>query len=272
MARYLLEASPVPLHHQVYLDLRAALDEGDWKPGDRIPTERELASRYGVSVITVRHALGDLTRERRLERARGKGTFVTPPPVELDLGGTTSFMEEIRRHGRQGQTTVVESETRAADPHVAGALRLDAGDAVHYLERLRLADRVALLLEQAFLPAARFPRLLDHDFARDSLYETLQRAYATRVTRAREAIEPVLLLPREARLLGQPTERPALFVEGIAFDEAGRPVEFSRSYVRGDRTRFFVERTVVRDRQRPAVGLTPPDASLGIDPGGGAPG
>jgi GntR family transcriptional regulator len=66
------------------------------------------------------------------------------------------------------------------------------------------------------------------------------------VTRAREALEPVLLRAREARLLGVPTGRPALLVEGLAFSDDGAAVEFSRTYVRGDRTRYFVERVVAR--------------------------
>ena len=54
MARYRLELGPIPLHHQVYLDLKAALDAGEWAAGDRLPTERDLAGRYGCSLITVR--------------------------------------------------------------------------------------------------------------------------------------------------------------------------------------------------------------------------
>jgi GntR family transcriptional regulator len=97
MARFRLLAGPVPLHHQVYLDLRAAFDAGEWQPGDQLPPERELAARYGCSLITVRRALGDLARERRLERTRGRGTFVTRPPIDLDLDGPLSFAEELQR-------------------------------------------------------------------------------------------------------------------------------------------------------------------------------
>jgi GntR family transcriptional regulator len=76
MARFRLVVGPVPLHHQVYLDLSSAMDDGEWKPGDRLPTERELAERYGCSLITVRRALSELVREGRIERTRGRGTFV----------------------------------------------------------------------------------------------------------------------------------------------------------------------------------------------------
>jgi GntR family transcriptional regulator len=251
MARFRLLAGPVPLHHQVYLDLRAALDAGEWRPGDRLPPERELAERYGCSLITVRRALGDLARERRLERTRGRGTFVSRPPIDLDLDGTLSFTEELQHLGHDPSTRVVTARTLPAELAVAEALEIAVGASVVHLERLRMADGEPLLLEQVFLPEARFPGLLASDLEHGSLYELLTERYDTQVVRAREALEPISLRPREAQLLGVEPHRPALLIEGLAFDRSGRPVEFARSYVRGDRTRYYVERVVVRSGMRP---------------------
>ena len=250
MARFRLLAGPVPLHHQVYLDLRAALEAGEWRPGDRLPPERELAERYGCSLFTVRRALGDLTRERRLERTRGRGTFVTRPPIDLDLDGSMSFTEEVQQLGHDPATRVVTARTVAADAAVAEALDIAIGASVVHLERLRMADGEPLLLEQVFLPEARFPGLLAGDLERGSLYELLGERYDTRVVRARESLEPIALPQREANLLGVEPHRPALRIEGLAYDRSGRPVEFARSYVRGDRTRYYVERVVVRSNPR----------------------
>ena len=179
MARFRLLAGPVPLHHQVYLDLRAALEAGEWRPGDRLPPERELAERYGCSLITVRRALGDLARERRLERTRGRGTFVTRPPIDLDLDGSMSFTEEVQQLGHDPATRVVIARTVAADAAVAEALEIAVGASVVHLERLRMADGEPLLLEQVFLPEARFPGLLASDLERGSLYELLDERYDT---------------------------------------------------------------------------------------------
>jgi GntR family transcriptional regulator len=99
MARFRLELGPIPLHHQVYLDLKAALDGREWVPGDRMPTERDLAARYGCSLITIRRALSELVRESRLERTRGRGTFVLPPRFDVDFAGTLSFTEEMQTRG-----------------------------------------------------------------------------------------------------------------------------------------------------------------------------
>ena len=252
MARFRLELGPVPLHHQVYLDLKAALDEAEWAPGSQLPPERELARRYGCSLITVRRALDELSREKRLERSRGRGTFVLAPVIKRALDGEMSFTEEMQRRGLDPETRLLAARSEAASETVAAALNLRPGSPTLYLERLRIANATPLLLEMVHLPAERFPGLLASDLEHNSLYELLTTRYGTPVTRAREALEPVHLPPREARLLGLKPRALALLVEGIAYTSDGTPVEFGRTYVRGDHTRYYIERVVVRAQERVA--------------------
>jgi GntR family transcriptional regulator len=246
MARFQLERGPIPLHHQVFRDLRAALDANEWGPGDRMPTERELAGRYGCSLITVRHALGELVREGRIERTRGRGTFVLQPRIDRDIAGSMSFSEEMQRRGLDPATRLVTGRIEPAGDTVATTLEIAADAPVVYLERVRLGGGEPLILEQARLPAERFPGLLAFDLERRSLYDILSERYATRIVRARESVEPVILRAREAKLLDLPTRPLALRIDGVAFAADGSPVETARSYVRGDRTRYYLERDVVR--------------------------
>jgi GntR family transcriptional regulator len=246
MARYRLEAGPIPLHHQVYLDLTAMLDAGAWHDGDRLPTERELAERYGCSLITVRHALGELAREGRIERTRGRGTHVLRQRIDHDFAASLSFAEQMRQHGLNARTQVVTARTEPAGEGVARALEIEAGRPTFYLERLRMAGDEPLILEQVHLSADRFPGLLEHDLEHGSLYGLLDEVYRTHISRIAEAIEPVVLRTREARLLKRRPRTPALLVEGTAYATDGRPVESARSYVAGDRTRYFVERSFTR--------------------------
>ncbi len=252
MARFQLELGPVPMHHQVYLDLRSSLDSGTWRPDDRLPTERDLAGHYGVSLITVRRALAELVHEGRIERTRGRGTFVLRPRLDRDIASRASFADEMQERGLDPETRLISARPESATVPVATALALETGSPTLYLERLRLAAGEPYLLEQVHLPAERFPGLLASDLEHASLYELLATRYGTPVVRAREALEPVLLRTREADLLGQRRGDVALLIEGIAFAADDTPVEFGRTFVRGDRSRYYVEREVERPiRSRP---------------------
>jgi GntR family transcriptional regulator len=163
----------------------------------------------------------------------------------------------MQRRGLDPETRLIVARPEYAGERVAEALGLEPGSPTLYLERLRLAGGEPILLEQVHLPAERFPGLLASDLEHESLYDLLERRYETRIVRAREALEPVLLRAREAALLDQPRRTPALLIEGLASTADDRPVEFSRTYVRGDRTRYFIERIVVRSSVGADVGRGP---------------
>jgi GntR family transcriptional regulator len=257
MTRFHLESGPVPLHHQVYLDLDAALDEGAWRVGDRLPPERELAGRYGCSLITVRRALSELAREGRLERARGRGTFVQRPPIIRDIAARAGFADEMRARGLEPYATVVTARVEPATMPVAAALEIASGAPVQYLERVRGADGLPYLLEQAHLSAERFPGLLDADFSVDSLYEVLDRRYGVQIARTRETISAVVPNAREAGLLGMRRARPAICLEGTASASGDGPVEHSRTIVSPEHARYFIETSGARARSVEPVARRP---------------
>ncbi len=156
----------------------------------------------------------------------------------------------MSRLGLVPETRVIAARPEGAGEAVADALELEPGAPTLYLERLRLASGEPMLLEKVHLPAQRFPGLLASDLEHGSLYELLSQRYGVEIVSARETLEPVLLKAPEARLLGQRPRTPALVVEGVAYTAASIPVEFSRTYVRGDRTRYYVQRVVVREGAR----------------------
>ena len=248
MARFRLESGPVPLHHQVYLDLREGFSAGEWRPGDRLPAERQLASRYGCSLITVRRALDELAREGRLERSPGRGTFVMEPPIVRDIAARAGFADEMRARGLRPYTMIVSAGREPASPIVAAALGLAIGTLVHSLERVRGADGVPLLLEHAFVSADRFPGLLDEDFTVRSLYEVLATRYGLSVARTRETIDAVVPTARQARLLGLATRRPVLSLEGTAYARDDDPLEYGRTVVSSERARYYIETAGMRAR------------------------
>ncbi len=252
---YTLERGPVPLYHQVYLHLAAALASGGWKLGDQIPTERELAARYGCSLITIRRALDELAREGRLERTRGRGTFVTKPPIVRNIAGPVGFADEIRALGYQPYSVVVTAGLEEASPAVADALAIPTRAPVHYLERIRGADGLPLVLEQVHLPVAAVPGLLDRDFGHEtSLWDILRDDYHRPVERYKETLSAIVPSTREAELLRLRSRRPAVQFEGIAFTTGDVPIEHSRTVVSPERARYYVESTGDRVRLVEPIG------------------
>jgi GntR family transcriptional regulator len=231
----------VPLHHQVYAALSNALDLGDWPPGERMPTERVLAETFGCSLITVRRALDELVRERRIVRTRGLGTFARSAPVDRELTELTSFTDEMNARGLDPRTVLISSGLTEASPAAAEALRIHAGAAVYRIERVRHAGSQPLLLEEVQLPAHLFPGLLESDFVNRSLYDILAVNYGVELTRGEETVEPALPTAREASKLDQDRRQPVLLLQLVSYTEGDVPIEYCRSVVRGDRARYHLE-------------------------------
>jgi GntR family transcriptional regulator len=233
-------AAPTPAATKVprYYVVKSALLEllTGAPPGQVLPTERELAERFGTSRTTVRQALGELMAEGRLERTQGRGTFVAAPKL-VQVRQLTSFTDDVRAQGRAPGNIVLRVERVPAESEVAEALELRKGARVHLVERLRLADGVPVAHEVAHL-AGRLPRLRSELASRGSLYTTLREAYGIVLADVEDTVETALASPAEAELLGVDTGLPMLLVRRLARDATGRPVEWTRSVFRGDRFRF----------------------------------
>lgn len=230
-----------PLHHQVYTALRARIDSGEWPEGHRLPTMQELSDLFGCSMITVRRAMQELVRERRVTTIRGRGTFVRQLPLDRDLSDLTSFTDEMNARGLDPKTVIVAAELVEASQAAAEALAIPAGTAVYRIERVRHAGSQPLLLEEVQLPAHLFHGLLERDLESGSLYDILAANYGIDLAWGKETIEPAMPNAREARLLEQSPRDPVLLLSLVSFSDADVPVEYCRSLVRGDRARYHFE-------------------------------
>jgi GntR family transcriptional regulator len=240
-----------PLHATTAGRVEARIHAGEWAPGDRLPPERELCRDLDVSRATLRQALAELAQRGLISRHQGRGTFVVRPRVQADLAGFFSYRDALRARGMQLTTRVVSVAVVEADRAIAAELGILPGDPVVHLEWIRAVQAEALILESSNLPAACFPGLETRDLAVRSLYEVLLEDYACRVETAVETLEPVILTPREAQMLGVPRNTPALMIRRVASDTRGRTVEHTQALLRGDRTRFLLERRI---RESPPAG------------------
>lgn len=237
----LQKGAPTPLYHQIKIRLLEELEMGHLQPGDRVPSERELTERYGVSRMTARQALVELESEGYLVRVQGKGTFVAAPKFEQALTLVTGFTEDMRRRGLQSETRVLAAQVISAGSPVAGALSLNEGDEVYRLERLRMAGGEPLALECSHLVADRFPGLLNLDLEHHSLYELLRGAFGVHLVHATQTLEAIAADAHQAEILKLREGTPLMMTQRIARDQHGRAVEFTRSCYRGDRYRFVAE-------------------------------
>lgn len=232
-------ASVVPLYHQIKQNLRELI-ENEVLPADHcLPAERELAEYYGVNRLTVRQALTELVSEGMLRRQRGIGTFVAGPKLTQVMARVMGFSERVQEAGRRPSSRLISLEVIPAPAMVARNLNLDIHTPVYKLVRLRCSDEEAVMLETAFLPEARFPDLERIDFAKASLYHVLAERFDCLIVEADETLEPVIMTGYEVEMLQAEAGTPGLLVETVAYDQHGAAVEFGKSVVRGDKSRYY---------------------------------
>jgi GntR family transcriptional regulator len=224
--------------HRILADQISA---GRLRPGQRLGAERALAAELGVSRAALRQALAVLEEGGLVRRVpgRGGGTFVSKGKIERDLSRVVGVPALLRSQGVVAGTRVLSAKLAAADETAARALRLNPGDLVIDLVRIRLADGSPFSVEHAMLPADRFPRLLEMPLG-GSVYELLDERFSTRPKEAVERIEVVSASPGEAMILDVPAGAPLLSVTRTTVDSNDEPIEFSHDLFRGDRTRIVV--------------------------------
>ena len=217
--------------------VRTALDEilADLDVGDPVPSERELAVRFGVARETVRQALHELLVQGRIER-RGRGTVVARPKLTQPLS-LKSYTEGAVKMGRVPGRILVTWHDIPASGELATGLDIAGGDPVIHLERILLADGQRIGLESTYLPAHRFGFLTDEFDPTTSLYSAI-RGRGVQFGSAIERIETVLPSPREAELLESATAMPMLLLNRRSLDVDGAPIEVVRALYRGDRVAF----------------------------------
>jgi GntR family transcriptional regulator len=228
-----------PLHAQLATELRRAIEDGRWRAGEAIPSERELMRQAGVSRATVRQALGTLINEQRLRRVHGRGTFVAHPRVEQPLHGVYSFAEQLHAAGRSLVDRFIQRRVVPADSALAVMLGLRTGEPLVHLQRLRLLDGAPLTLDNFFVSQRLCPELLAAELA-GPLYRVLAERYGLPVLRSTDTFEPVAADRATAFFLEVPPGAPLMFVERVGYTHSDLPLHVGRNYVRGDRCRFRV--------------------------------
>jgi len=235
----LIRRGPVPLYSQVKELLRERIARLRGGEHEQLPSERELARDLNISRMTVRQAVRDLIAEGAVYTAPGRGTFLATEEVTQQLGGLTSFSQEMTKRGLVPSSRLLEAES-VTDHEIAARLRVQPDEPIARIRRLRLANGEPMALETTHLPLSLCPGLLSMDLERGSLYELLQRVFRLRFGTASQTITAEAARPATARLLGLTDGEPVLVMERSSELDNGRPFEYVLSWYRADRYHFAV--------------------------------
>ncbi len=226
---------------QVYLVLRDRILSGAFGFGARLPTENELAAYHGVSRVTVRRALGELARERFIERRRSAGTRViyrpAPAPMTADISGVLANLADM---GRRTAVTLISFDYLPAEGALAQALGVAPDQLLQRSVRVRTVDGVPFSYLTTHVPESVAVTFTRQELAARPLLELLERA-GVKVERARQRISAALATPAVAEALDVRTGSPLIELVRVVRDQSGRAVEHLHALYRPDRYAFEMD-------------------------------
>ena len=238
-----------PHYLRIYRDLRGKIQLGALAPSERLPTQRALAERYGVTLMTVRQALQLLEQEELVVMRQGLGTFVAPKRLSYAMGNLRSLAQEVAAQQLQLQTRVLSQQFCEPHPQVAELLRIEGDDPVFLIERLRFVGLQPFAYQRSHLQPWLGEALDGVDLTGRSLYDYLHDELGIEIAHAQEWTHAINLPPQEATLLEEQPGAAALFSERLTFAAGDEPILLDRAYMPGDRIsmstdRFFADVTV----------------------------
>lgn len=231
-----------PLYQQIKTLILQSLQAGEWKPGDLIPSEVELAARFRVSQGTVRKAIDELAAEHLLVRRQGKGTFVATHAEQhvqyrfLRLTPDAGTIDSVGPATRE----ILGCRRVRASADVAAALQLRAGDAVVLVSRVLSFQGIPTILEDLWLPGTAFRGLTLQTLEQHAgpMYALFETQFGVRMVRAHERIKAVAASGAAVARLQVSAGTPLLSVERIAYTYNGVPMELRRGLYRTDRHHY----------------------------------
>lgn len=217
-----------PLYEQVKEDLLLRIRSEQFKPSQKIPSEKELASYYGVSIITIRHAISQLVSENVLEKKQGKGTYILRKPFQRPFDQAVSFSEVCAANGMKASAKLLSGATNYnPSAKVVAQLNLAEGSKIIQIERLRFADDYPVVIETVSFPM-RYAFLLDMDLDNASLHNTLRAAdkNITFITKpGTRTLKIIRADAKTAKLLQISKGGPILSLEGLCYNgTTGEPL------------------------------------------------
>lgn len=214
------------LYIQIMRLLVDEIGKGSWQIGDRIPSEDQLGARFGVSKITIRQALTNLSADGYLAKVQGKGTFVAANRPVVGLTMKTQVTEGLFGRGVHETREVVERGPAELPENVRELL--GGAGPVYRIATRRLAEGVPVSAEESYIPAGLLPGIEDQELAGFALLASIQERGTRKVFKMRQSLEIARLNEREAALLGKAEGQPALAIHRLLIGPEELPLCYGR--------------------------------------------
>lgn len=233
-----IKDSPIPLYKQVK---KLILDDiKSLEPFSRIGSERDYSKKFNVSRITVRNAFHKLVQEGYLIRIIGKGTYVYSDSESSEFSQTISFTEDMKRYKYYNtHSKVLEFDIINAKQELSNKLKINTGDKVYRLHRLRYIDNTPMTIQDSFIVYDFCPTLYKYDFSHESLYRVLKEFFNLKLTYSNNTLEARISNKSEEQMFGLNKQIPVFILTQTIFIESGKPIEYVKSIYRCDKYKFF---------------------------------
>jgi GntR family transcriptional regulator len=243
------------LYTKVEETIAAEIADGEYRPGDQLPTEDRLLQRFEVSRITVRRAIQNLVQRGLLEIRRGRGTFISEPRIEAELTKLSGFVEDMNVAGRKASARVLYQGVVSATARIADRLQLGRGTRVMRIERVRLADGLPVSFDQTYLPLALGRKIVRNDLRMQPIFTLLEEEYGVPLLEADYALEAVAASKIVADALDLTVGTPIFQIERTSRTTNHEPIDYEVLSYRGDLVRFVTK--LFRLEKKPATVQTP---------------
>lgn len=234
------ERSSVPAYQRIQITIRKTIADGDLRPGDAVPSERELAKIHDVSLMTARHALAFLEHEGIVERRRGVGTFVSAPKIHFNK--LMSYTEQMSSRSLRAGSKVLFARVVDDEEEATARLALSPKSPIIKIERVRHTAGEPFALETCYFSAKQYAGLLSEPLERDSLFAILERHYGVELGYADEEVDATAADPRTAELLGIPKREPVLRIRQVIYSARGSVITYVLGLYRSDRHNLVIRR------------------------------
>ncbi len=230
----------IPAYQRIQSQIRKTIESGGLRPGDAVPSERELAKLHEVSLMTARHALATLEREGMVERRWGAGTFVSTPKIHFHK--LMSYTEQMGSRSLTATSKILFAEIVTNEEEATARLSISPKSPVLKLERLRYATGEPFAMESCYLAAAQFAGLRTAPLERESLFATLEKNYNVEIAYADEEVDATAADPRTGELLGVPKREPLLRIRQVIYSTKGTVILYVLGMYRSDRHNLMIRR------------------------------